>query len=342
MKKELKSTQKYKLVVCGGTFDHFHKGHREFVRFALNAGQKVIIGVTSNSFIRKNKFHQEGMESYKKRKTSLYVFLKKEKVLDKIEITPIDDIFGPTLSKNLKIEAIVVSQNLIKNVAIINRQRKKVGLSALKILVYPMVLGEDGKEISSSRIRDGEINREGKPYLNPDWFSSKLMLSSSIRKKLKKPLGTLLKKGTINFAGIGSQRVITVGDVVTKYFNEKHLVPKIAVVDFYVKRRKKFSNLAELGFPGEEKVLKADNPAKCLTPGLFRKVSEVFLPQNKDKRVVIKVNGEEDLAVLPLVLAAPLGFSIFYGQPGEGVVRVDISEKTKEKIYALVNQFTQG
>lgn len=341
MKKELKNIKKYKLVVCGGTFDHFHKGHKESLRSALSFGQRVIIGVTSEFFIRKSKFQKEGIESYKKRRTSLYNFLKKEKVLAKVKITPIDDIFGPTLSKNLKIEAIVVSEKAAQNAKTINQERKKLGLTPLKILVYPMVLGEDGKIISSSRIRNGEINREGRSYFNPRWFSSRLRLTSSIKKKLKKPLGALLKKGTINLAGIDSQRIITVGDVVTKYFNEKHLVPKIAVVDFYVERKKKFSNLAELGFLGKEKVLKVDNPAKCLTPGLFRKVSEVFLPHNRDKRVVIKVHGEEDLAVLPLILAAPLGFSIFYGQPGEGVVRVDISEKTKEKIYTLVSQLTQ-
>lgn len=341
MKKELRDMKKYKLVVCGGTFDHFHKGHRKFLRFALSFGQKIIIGVTSDFFIRKSKLQKEGIESYKKRMTGVYNFLKEEKVLDKIEITSIDDIFGPTLSKNLKIGAIVVSEKAVQNAKVINQEREKANLPPLKILVYPMVLGEDGKEISSSRIRNGEINREGKPYLNPDWFSSRLMLPASIRKKLKKPLGILLKEEVINLADIDPQKIATVGDVVTKYFNDNLLTPKISAVDFYVGRKKEFSRLGQLGFLGEELVINVDNPSGCLTPQFFQKVSKVFL-ENKDKRIVIKVNGEEDLSVLPLVLAAPLGFSIFYGQPGEGLVRVDVSEKTKEEIYTLVSQFIQN
>jgi len=47
---------KYNLVACGGTFDHFHKGHEEFLRYVFSVGKKVIVGVTSDEYIESSKF----------------------------------------------------------------------------------------------------------------------------------------------------------------------------------------------------------------------------------------------------------------------------------------------
>jgi len=68
-------------------------------------------------------------------------------------------------------------------------------------------------------------------------------------------------------------------------------------------------------------------------------VKEAF---DKKTKTVILVGGEDDLAVLPVLLIAPLGFSIYYGQPGEGLVRVDVTEENKEKAYRLVEKFIVG
>ena len=43
---------KYKLVVCGGTFDHFHRGHREFLRHILSVSSKVLIGLTTDKYLK--------------------------------------------------------------------------------------------------------------------------------------------------------------------------------------------------------------------------------------------------------------------------------------------------
>ena len=65
---------------------------------------------------------------------------------------------------------------------------------------------------------------------------------------------------------------------------------------------------------------------------------QFFLLYQK-KRIVIKIDGEEHLSVLPMVLCAPLGFVIFYGQPHEGVVKVEITEEKKEKAYSMTCKF---
>ncbi|MDO8657694.1 MAG: pantetheine-phosphate adenylyltransferase [Candidatus Levybacteria bacterium] len=333
---------KYNSVAIGGTFDRLHKGHREFLNFALSKSKKIIVGLTSDNYIKTNK-PGSTIESYKKRKRYLEVFIKRRGAESRIEIVPIDNLFGPTLKADLPIDAIVVSDASKEGAVLINNARKKNNLPELTVVVTPMVKGEDGRVISSTRIRSGEINREGRLYINPLWLSSKIILPEKIRKYLKKPFGKIIKNAIFLKKTIDSSRAITIGDVVTKSFNNHSIQQKVSVVDFFVGREKKFSNFKELGFLNNEKVLAADNPSGCITPGLFKSAFEIinslYSKLNNKGRLVLKINGEEDLAVLPFLLCCPLGFEIFYGQPGEGMVRLKVSERSKEKAYNLVKKF---
>lgn len=338
MKKSSKNI-KFNLAVCGGTFDLFHKGHREFLRFALCKSSNIVLGITSDKYIEDNKPFAFGeIELYETRKKAVEIFLKQERAFDRVKITSIDDLLGPALDKDLPAEAIIVSSNSLKGAEIINKTRKKAGLAKLKVVIQPMLKGEDKKPVSSTRIRMGEIDREGKLYFNPSWFFHQLLLTDALRHKLKLPIGVLLKEEDIEFEKLNKFKTITVGDVVTKTFN-KRILHKISVIDFYVGRKKTFSGLCELGFSGQEKVIKAGNPAGFLTPSLFKSVIKLFSFLNAEKRLILRIDGEEDLAVLPFLIIAPLGFSIFYGQPNEGIVRLDVNEKNKNTARALVYNF---
>ena len=58
----------------------------------------------------------------------------------------------------------------------------------------------------------------------------------------------------------------------------------------------------------------------------------------KDKESVrIEVEGEEDLLGLPAMLYAPDGWYVLYGQPNEGLVAVEVNEKSK----ALAEKFLE-
>jgi uncharacterized protein (UPF0218 family) len=82
-------------------------------------------------------------------------------------------------------------------------------------------------------------------------------------------------------------------------------------------------------------VIHVKNPAGCITSAL----SAAAHIAAGSFRVVIQVNGEEDLAVLPLAQAAPEGSLILYGQPGEGVVVLEISPETKKQAADLLDRF---
>ncbi|MDP2649616.1 MAG: pantetheine-phosphate adenylyltransferase [bacterium] len=327
--------KKFKLVACGGTFDHFHKGHREFLRFAISKGEKVVLGLTNDEYV-KNKLANETIESYRKRFRSIAAFLTKEKIRCKVKIISIKNIFGPTMLRTIDFDTIVVSENSLKGAEIINQKRKEADLPELKILIKKMVKAEDGEVISSLRIRKGIINREGKLYIKPSWFLSTITISNKVRKILKKPLGRLIETEIKKNIKINPAKIIAVGDIVTKYFNENNLGPKIAAVDFSTGRKKQFSNSLQLGFSGKQKNITIQNPSGSLSVQLFKAIKNIFENPDRD-RIVIQINGEEDLVVLPFLLAAPLGFYIYYGQPGRGVVEVEVSEKNKERIFNLLN-----
>jgi len=336
------------LVVCGGTFDHFHKGHEEFLSYALSIGEKIIIGLTSDKYVRNLKLltslklrgaskiqNSKLIEGYGIRKNRLEEFLSRKKVQDKTTVLKIDDLFGPTLSKNLLIDAIIISEESKKGADIINQKRKDLGLAPLKILIFPSVKAEDGKFISSTRIRDGEINREGRLYIKPLWLKKNLILPEDLRGELKKPFGKIVEKVEQND---NASYIIAVGDETSRKFNSNSINQNISVIDFKVARREIFSSFSDLGFPKDEIVITANNPAGHLTHDLFSKVLKI-IKSDFDKRIILKITGEEDLVVLPLILAVPLNTVIYYGQPNMGLVEILISEDIKEKAYNLVSKF---
>jgi pantetheine-phosphate adenylyltransferase len=145
-----------KKVILGGTFDILHKGHETLLKKAFSLG-KVTIGLTSDQFAKRLK--KRKVNKFSQRKRNLEKFILK-KFKRKAKIVKIDDIFGPTLKEDF--DFLVVSRETFKNGLKINGERKKLGKKPIKIVKIKMVLAEDGKPISCTRIRKGEIDSEGK------------------------------------------------------------------------------------------------------------------------------------------------------------------------------------
>jgi len=77
------------------------------------------------------------------------------------------------------------------------------------------------------------------------------------------------------------------------------------------------------------------NPAGTLTDELIDALGLALA----DPPTLIYVEGEEDLAVIPLVMAAEEGGVVLYGQPGEGVVVREVDGKAKEKAKEMLALF---
>ena len=152
--------KKFKTVAVAGTFDNLHKGHRELLLKALQIGEHIIIGVSSDKFVSEmNKPHKTA--SYEKRVRELRQLLRHLTVLQRTEVVPIDDAYGGVLLSKGPIEALVVSKDTQRVALMINQKRKEIGITPLKIVIIKMISSEDHEAISTTRIRRREIDREG-------------------------------------------------------------------------------------------------------------------------------------------------------------------------------------
>ncbi len=320
----------YKIVVCGGTFDHLHKGHEDFLHFIFSVGEKVIIGLTSDSFTAAHKDHVS-LESYEVRYKTLCNFLEKENLFSRVKIASIDDIYGPSIDPNITFDAVVVTDETIEGAEKINFKRKELGLSVLPIVIMPRI-----RNISSTMIREGKIDTSGSLFIEEQWVTKSHLLPKELREELQQPFGKLIKEDTL--PDIHDNQIITVGDATTLRFHQAGKRQKIAVVDFTVERKRIYSSLSELGFTEDYENYEVINPAATLTPILWQAVYDSFTNRTQ-KEMVIRISGEEDLAVIPIILVAPLGYHLFYGQPHIGLVWVEITLESKKKAYALLRRF---
>ena len=143
----------------GGTFDVFHKGHEVLIQTALEVSDQVLIGLTTDERASKGRTDSI-ITSYADRKIRLEEWLKSQSVEQRVEIVPLDDDWGPS-ALGEDFEGIVVSQETDDMARALNTVREEKGIDKLKVIVIPMVQAYDGYRISSSRIRNGEINVEG-------------------------------------------------------------------------------------------------------------------------------------------------------------------------------------
>jgi len=143
----------------GGTFDVFHRGHEVLIQTALEVSVQVLIGLTTDGRAGKGRVGFQ-ITSYNERKDRLEGWLKSQRVEHRVEIVPLNDDWGPA-ALGKEFEGIIVSEETEDMALALNQVREQEGIDKLKIIVVPMVQAYDGHRISSSRIRDGEINSKG-------------------------------------------------------------------------------------------------------------------------------------------------------------------------------------
>lgn len=317
----------YALVGLGGTFDHFHAGHKAFIDFAARLGKKLSIGVTAPEMVLA-KHYAESIEPLRARKQAVKQYCKTKNY--HAEVFTLYDLYGTTLDEKSGIEALAVTPETEQGALTINRTRAKLGLSELPVFSCPLVYDQEGKNhIHSVRIRAGEITRRGEVYRS--LLDKKITLTQKQRAYFSTAQGPLVDAPSESL----NELKVVVGDVTLERFNSQKWQYAIAIFDTKTSRE----NIAQTKLalqPKSKKHLEtftANNPAGAITPELTTLLLECI----KKGEGYIQVDGEEDLATVASVLLLPLNARVYYGQPQKGLVELLVTESLKLKFYTALS-----
>ena len=148
----------FSLVAMGGTFDIIHRGHITLLSNAFEISDKVIIGLTSDEFAKKR--GKTVINNYETRLANLTETIFKEFPNSSFQISKLDNDFGPAVLEP-EVQALVVSDETSSQGDVLNDLRAQKNLSPVEVVTVPMHLAKDGSRISTTRIKNSEIDSEG-------------------------------------------------------------------------------------------------------------------------------------------------------------------------------------
>lgn len=339
---------KIKSLILAGTFDHLHKGHQQFIQTAAAYADWVFCGLTQSRHTQ-NKVFPQTIQSFPQRLSFLKKFLKQKRLELKTRIFPLKNTLEPAGS-NPHLQALAATPDTLLGAQKVNQKRINNQLRPLEIIKIDLVKARDQNTISSTRIRAGEIDRQGRVYRQLFDGQKTLYLPNSQRHYFKKPLGQLIggSKKNISWASLQAFNhlyyshyplIATVGDISTQTFLLNNLPLNLAVFDHHCQRKTVASPFYLRLKKQADFVYKASNLAGTLSTSATKTIINALVQLRNKSHGVIEVEGEEDLLVLPLVALSPLKSLIFYGQPDKGLVRIQVTEKIKAKAFKLLQKF---
>ena len=327
------------LCLVGGTFDCFHAGHQALLEAAFRS-DSVEVWVTSDA-IAAEKDPRIKPQSERQKEISDWAGN------HPLSTHSLEDSWGPAPTRS-DATHIVCTPETRENCNKINQMRNEGNLTPLEIVEVSHVLAEDGESISSSRIRQGTINRDGNLWVRASDLQRTVHLPKSLDSELKEPMGTLFPgpedtpevaiQAAVEAIPAFSPCLIAVGDVTVNALLETGWVPDVGFVDGLTKRTPWDGEIDTTSFVGH---LTCENPAGQLTPDLLEctDLALEFAFSDEGGPVLLEVEGEEDLAPILIHLLAPLGTVVLYGQPASGVVLRVTDESTKARCRKMLDSF---
>lgn len=325
-------------LVFAGTFDHFHVGHQKMLCHAFELARHVSLGIATEK-LYSAKTLDCLIEPLAKRKKAVEQYLSKNNFRERSKIILLSDIFGPSITDKPRVDAILVTKNTKNNAKMINKVRQSNNLKPLKIITCPFFLADDEKEISSERIRLGEISSSGHAYAQSFDLAATLSLPQSLREDLRKPLGKINDGKTLGkiIKNIQAPMIIAVGDIVSSSLLKIGIDPSIKIIDNKTRREAVQHKERELTINNRHDFINHSGTINLEFIKIFRELRDNFINNNKPQLLVVL--GEEDLLTLPAVLLAPLDSLVLYGHFQFGVVWVKVTEQKKKQVENIMKKF---
>ena len=149
---------KFSLIAMGGTFDIIHRGHLTLLENAFEISDKVIIGLTSDEFVQKK--GKTPIHKYDERLKNLISIIFHKFPNTNFEISQLNNDFGPAVLEK-DVQALIVSDETNDQGNVLNKLRTDRNLTAVEVIVVIMLLAKDGVIISSTIIKNSEIDSDG-------------------------------------------------------------------------------------------------------------------------------------------------------------------------------------
>ena len=133
-----------------------------------------------------------------------------------------------------------------------------------------------------------------------------------------------------------SKFIATIGDICTIRIIKEIRIPDLIIVDYKTKRNISLNpeqtNILE---NINCRTIEISNEAGTISEELYCEIEKSIFEGKKTK---IIVNGEEDLATLPVIKHCQIGAKVIYGMPDKGMVVVDVNQQTKERANKLLER----
>lgn len=170
-----------------------------------------------------------------------------------------------------------------------------------------------------------------------------MALDDELARELKKPLGVLIPNEHVTYENLQnyaekSAKTISVGDCTCIRLIAFGIIPHIIVIDGIEQRNKNVHSITaiESALELEESLsLSCENTAGNISSDSLGKIKLALV---STKKVILKVNGEEDLLTLAFCWFAPDNSIIFYGQPNSGMVIIEVNDMVRIKAESFIRR----
>lgn len=316
----------FNLAALGGTFDHFHVGHQHLLSSALSFANQIMIGIVTDA-TKVQKLYPTSLQSYTERRQAVESYLENHGFKERYSVIPLNDVYGPTIETN-DIDLLVVTALTNQGAEAINTKRNELNLPPLPVKVIDVIKDKTGEVISSTRIRQGLIDRQGNYYAHT--YSQIIHITPHQRSFMSQPQGEIIDPFKLTPTYLEKAvKIALVGDQTTEYFITHHLPFHYSLIDYHINRLPHPTNLNDFKPLYSNKTA---NPPGTIQPTSVTLINELLAYENG----LLIIDGEEDLLGFPLIALLPLQSCVYYGQPHQGLVEIIVTESAKQNFQKMI------